>query len=591
MRLPYAQEAIPLIMRAVVARHDSNRPPFTHPGEDLAAIAGTLSSYGYWAPDGVDGYVSPDILHRIGQHLDAALWSNTALRDWSRSFYTLAERERRGEICLVFDRAAQFLAPLPWEGTLRDGQPMLLAGTTVVNCVRLISLDGEVAQLLPPPQPWRVLHVAPRARMDAVGIAYADQAYTQTEAMCAQRGIVVESLRPATIRALHERLIAEPPITMIDFYGHGGRVGGQYGLLFDSIVGGGDGEFISAEQLRQLPRLPHVFLLHACYSGAAHASDPAAGIAAALSAAGVPAVIAMQTPVSVDSASLVVTPGVYYALINGDDAPTAVNQVRRQLYVERQQHAGWYAPVVYSHAPTAAQVRAVAPITRPNNPFQPGPEHDYQRIIGRETELAHILSHLHGGQNVSIIGPQGSGKTSLLHAITHHAPIQLSPSPTIMSITAVRDLHRRNVEQEIREQLQASTRTSLNYALRNRRVLIIIDDIGLLRADAQGRDVRQWLRQLTQNRMDGRMVQLLMSSVRPLPEVFSGDDPRDGSPLHDGVVMVELLPFSAQEIAIYVSQRLKSTGIVDHIFDDIVLGQAQLPRDVQRRCAARYEAQ
>ncbi len=50
-----------------------------------------------------------------------------------------------------------------------------------------------------------------------------------------------------------------------------------------------------------------------------------------------------------------------------------------------------------------------------NNPYTPGsPVDDSRRFFGRANELSELRSFLNGGQSVSIVGPHGIGKTSLL---------------------------------------------------------------------------------------------------------------------------------------------------------------------------------
>jgi hypothetical protein len=87
-------------------------------------------------------------------------------------------------------------------------------------------------------------------------------------------------------------------------------------------------------------------VLHACHGAAVGAAAPLGGLAAALSAAGVPLVLAMQCSLRI-TAALRLGRAVYEGLARGASVQAAVGDARRALFVEEPDGASWFVPALY----------------------------------------------------------------------------------------------------------------------------------------------------------------------------------------------------------------------------------------------------
>jgi hypothetical protein len=173
--------------------------------------------------------------------------------------------------------------------------------------------------------------------------------------------IEVDELEPATPQALVDALQTRPRPDVLHYYGHGRYAAGQGALLLDAPDAAG-GAWVAADALMALLGGVRMVALFACQGaavGGAPASDVLAGVAPALSAAGVPLVMGMQFAVRVRAATR--ASGVMYrALVAGWSVQQAVALARQALYVEEPDRASWYVPVLYvrAHEPAAAYLLA-----------------------------------------------------------------------------------------------------------------------------------------------------------------------------------------------------------------------------------------
>lgn len=125
--------------------------------------------------------------------------------------------------------------------------------------------------------------------------------------------------------------------------GHGRYVGGQGAIVLDKEAGGK--EVVPAAQAAQLFSGARMVLLHACQGAMAGEAGLLTGVGPAISAAGVPAVVAMQLTVRV-GAALRFAEVLYRAMAHGEPLQRAVSRARQALYVEEPDGASWYVPTL-----------------------------------------------------------------------------------------------------------------------------------------------------------------------------------------------------------------------------------------------------
>jgi hypothetical protein len=160
--------------------------------------------------------------------------------------------------------------------------------------------------------------------------------------------VKVEFVHPVRSVILHQLSLAKYHV--IHYMGHGefsGDLGGS--LLLEKGDGGPDpvtGGEIGAYLQDALPTLRLVFL-NACKTATTNgrgSGDPFAGVATSLIRAGVPAVVAMQFPIS-DQAAISFAETFYQRVADSYPVDAAVAEARKVLYSE--QRSEWATPVLF----------------------------------------------------------------------------------------------------------------------------------------------------------------------------------------------------------------------------------------------------
>jgi hypothetical protein len=164
----------------------------------------------------------------------------------------------------------------------------------------------------------------------------------------------------ATLNALHEELDAAEqagaPYHVLHFVGHGGFNEDGHGALFFERDDGPEHLVTGAELARQLTEDVRLVVLASCNTGKIphlrrEGRHPFAGVASALLAARIPAVVAMQFTVSEDAVKAFVRP-FYLAIDRGQPIDVAVTQGRLSIEALGEEGAlEWATPVLFLCSP------------------------------------------------------------------------------------------------------------------------------------------------------------------------------------------------------------------------------------------------
>jgi hypothetical protein len=255
----------------------------------------------------------------------------------------------RIKIHLDPERSPQ-LAALPWEFLYNDRRRRFLGLSRLTPIVRYLDVQAPTDR----PRislPLRVLVVV----ASPIGLPPLDLSREQElikQAWGSQAEVSVEFLDLATPSALQAKLWDFQP-HILHFMGHG---------HFDTITGAGALLFVDHKNEPKpvvgaqlgvlLSNAPSVRLafLNACQSaGLSRTSDldPFSGVATALVIAGLPAVVAMQFPIS-DHAALAFANGFYPRLATGAPVELAVSFGREAIRLELSDNEEWGTPVLFS---------------------------------------------------------------------------------------------------------------------------------------------------------------------------------------------------------------------------------------------------
>jgi len=318
----------------------------------------------------------------IGEALFRSLFTGTAGRTFERTFSRIEDRRTdQGtpaglRIRFVFDPEDADLAPhgaVPWELLRRPETRDFLAQDRRTPVVRTLDVPRPVRPLAVEP-PLRVLLV----ESSPVGLRPLDLPAERRrigQALAASPGAVeIVELDYADLEELRDTLLRET-IHAVHFMGHGDLTDAGEGVLYFERVTrrplAVPAETFAAH-LKGIDSLKLV-VLNACTSGALPRQggrDPFTATAASVTMAGIPAVVAMQFPVS-DRAAIAFSQTLYRRLAAHDPIEAAVAEARLTLLGNQATASEWMTPVLYLRGESGALF--THPPAASNGP-DPGPE-------------------------------------------------------------------------------------------------------------------------------------------------------------------------------------------------------------------------
>ncbi len=255
-----------------------------------------------------------------------------------------------------------WLSELPWELLFDPVRRVFLALSRRTPMVRYLSLPKPIPKVAIEP-PLRVLLAEYR---DARGKdLFLKKERGHIERALAGSRFLFDTLRQASRKSLRVQL-SRQDYHVLHFMGHGSfeKANGKGSLW----MGSSDerGEKVSGEDfaamLQDFPSLKLV-LLGACDSGRTATrggTDPFAGVASALVAGGMPAVVAMQYPIYSETAASF-SDWFYAGLARGESLEQAVTVGRQALEADYPQHPDWLCPVLFLRAASGMLYRPETP--------------------------------------------------------------------------------------------------------------------------------------------------------------------------------------------------------------------------------------
>jgi hypothetical protein len=352
--------------------------------------------------------VVPEIdLETLGEALFAALFAGEVGRRWERCLEQVDERtsDRSLRVVLKCDptcRATRGLARLPWE-LMRDPQRHAFLGLSRrTTMVRQLTLDDGVVIDEPP--------AARRLRILALlccpeGVAPLDLAVERQkieQAVAGRADIELEVLDNPTFGELTDRLRQES-FHVLHYMGHGAFE--EESGVGQLLMAGADGHVapVAAERLAQVVldvESLRLVVLNACDTGRMKrgAEQPFADLAGALLRSGVPAVIAMQTPIP-DADAIELSRVFYRQLAAGESADEALAEARVAMYATSNGvGAGtWAVPVLFVRRPELAIFRPApdAAVRPPSDPQPRTPGWRRRASVAASVLVALLVSALY----------------------------------------------------------------------------------------------------------------------------------------------------------------------------------------------------
>ncbi|MCP4662969.1 MAG: CHAT domain-containing protein [bacterium] len=289
----------------------------------------------------------------VGDHLFRALFKDQVLSLLDHSLGTIDGDPNQGlRLRLHFDPEhpdLSRLCSLPWELLYRHPHRAFLSLSRTSPVVRCLDVPRGIRPVLPGP-PLRILVVV--SRPAGLAVLDLDRERRHLEEVWGKlAGVEIVTLPRATPEALRTALL-ERPFQVLHFMGHGGfdRATGDEVLFFEDDDGRAQpvpGQVLG-DVLRDASSLGLAFL-NACDTARSRhrdGLDPFTGVAAALVMARLPAVVAMQFPIS-DHAAIAFSNAFYRRLAAGDSVDAAAVEGRMAIHLRDTRSMEWSTPVLF----------------------------------------------------------------------------------------------------------------------------------------------------------------------------------------------------------------------------------------------------
>lgn len=319
---------------------------------DLASapLGPLLKEFGGTSPNAPAGAATgADELQTLGKRLFDSIFGGD-LRVAYISSLQLASNQGKGLRIRLRLNDVPELAALPWE-LLHDRQDFLTLSTQCV-LVRFLELPQPISALAVTP-PLRVLALISNPS-DYPPLDLAREFQQLNDAVVESRNpgfLTVETLEPASVAALQPRL-RSGEYHILHFSGHG-----EFDERAEDTVKGkivlkredGTGQPVDAVTLGRLLRdhtSLRLVILNACEGARASTRNAFAGMAQSLIRQGIPAVIAMQFPMT-DDAAQIFSRTLYGALGDGFPIDAAVGEARIAIAAQ-QSTPEWATPVLFT---------------------------------------------------------------------------------------------------------------------------------------------------------------------------------------------------------------------------------------------------
>jgi hypothetical protein len=367
------------------------KPPFTLADIGPMLVVGGLRR-GAVASDGDETRAAVGSRGDIGVSLYQSLFQGAIAGILARTEGLAANRSDGGiRIRMNFnllEGGTAAVAALPWELMRKPDEtdPLLVSTQTVL--VRSLDVN-KVVTPRPMTGPLRVLLI----RANPKGTAALDlsrEGELIGRSLAELPSVMVDEVDPVEDKIFSQ--LANAAYHVVHYMGHGDFAATKGGMLLleDNA---GNAVPTSAKAFAHLLRdepLRLVFL-NACDTGTTPQTDglhPFAGVAAALVANGVPAVVAMQFPIT-DRAALTFSKVFYERIAAGDAVDVAVAQGRSALYLAAIRAGGdddageWATPVLYMRAEDGAVLGTGRAATAPAIPSAAHPQVEMAENSGR----------------------------------------------------------------------------------------------------------------------------------------------------------------------------------------------------------------
>ncbi|TAH51164.1 MAG: CHAT domain-containing protein [Chloroflexota bacterium] len=320
--------------------------PFTS-----AELTTFLARVGRRAPIVGTGVKPEEMIKDFGTRLFNAVFHDEVVTCYRRSRDAANNAKQGLRVCLRLNDVPE-LADLPWEYLYDASRQEFLALSKETPVVRYLELP-EPLKPLAAPAPLNLLAVlASPTDFEPLDMELAWKNLNDALAsLRAQNKITIERVTPPTLDALRTAL-RRNAFHVLHFVGHGifNKTNQQGALVLEDDQR--KGRPVSDDRVATLlndHESLRLVLMDACEGARTSADNPFAGVAPRLVQRGIPAVMAMQFPVT-DTSAILFSTEFYRTLADGYPVDAAVNEARRAIYLDDNNVVEWGTPVLFMRA-------------------------------------------------------------------------------------------------------------------------------------------------------------------------------------------------------------------------------------------------
>lgn len=356
----------------------------------------------------------------LGRQLFAAVFAQDVGKCLLLSLQKAQAQQTHLRIRLRLDQSAPELAEIPWEFLYTPEWGRFTALSEETPIVRYIEQMRSV-EPLQVALPLQILGVLASPRdLPPLEIEQEWQRLDNATQPLRDHGqVTLTRLRTGSLAELQAYLRTHT-VHILHFIGHGffDAAHNQGGLFFETAAN--ESHLVTATVLATLMNsheaLRLVFL-NACEGARSGDDEFFAGAAQTLVQQGIPAVIAMQFPVT-DEAAVLLSSTFYRAITDGFPVDAALTEARKSIFAQGNGWE-WGTPVFFSRSLDNALFDIEDTRPKPACPYPgmvPFSEADSANFFGRAAEIADAVERLRLSPFLTVIGPSGSGKSSLVYA-------------------------------------------------------------------------------------------------------------------------------------------------------------------------------
>ena len=284
----------------------------------------------------------------LGKYLFEAVFHGEVLSFLRRSQDEIARQGADGLRVRLLLTDVPELAKLPWELFYDPAHNQFLSLSTQSPVVRYLDvLQRQEPMATEPPLHVLVMISAPK---DQPPLDVEEEWAKLNKALAdlkAQGQVLLHRLDTATLAELQKQL-RQGKYHIFHFMGHGAFDEQTQDGLLVLEDGAGASHLVSSQVLGTLlhdePSL-RLAVLNACEGARGSHSGPFAGTAQTLVQKGIPAVVAMQSPIT-DGAAKILAHEFYLALADGYPVDAALAEARKAIYRQGNEHE-WGTPVLF----------------------------------------------------------------------------------------------------------------------------------------------------------------------------------------------------------------------------------------------------